>query len=93
MAVGAAAAGAKLVLGSALRYCRRHVMVTAEIDSRDDAYRWVSKLSAAAESSVVSAELLFFGFTETVSCRRVANHHLCMCSYACSQLLRVLYRR
>ncbi|WIA09054.1 hypothetical protein OEZ85_008468 [Tetradesmus obliquus] len=41
MAVGAAAAGARLALGSALRYCRRHVMVTAEIDSRDDAYRWV----------------------------------------------------
>ena len=23
------------------RYCKRHVMVQAEVDSRDDAYRWL----------------------------------------------------
>lgn len=41
MLIGAAAAGARSAVNSGLRYCRRAVMVTAEIDSRDDAYRWV----------------------------------------------------
>jgi hypothetical protein len=41
MLVGAAAAGARVALGAVASYCRRHVMITAEIDSRDDAYRWV----------------------------------------------------
>jgi hypothetical protein len=66
MAVGAAAAGARLALGSALRYCRRHVMVTAEIDSRDDAYRWVGKLRAAAAFFLkhvcsICLQMLLFG--------------------------------
>jgi hypothetical protein len=26
---------------SPARYCKRHVMVQAEVDSRDDAYRWL----------------------------------------------------
>lgn len=54
MAVGAAAAGARLALGSALRYCRRHVMVTAEIDSRDDAYRWVSPAACCTQHTLCS---------------------------------------
>ncbi|KAF6266677.1 P-loop containing nucleoside triphosphate hydrolase protein [Scenedesmus sp. NREL 46B-D3] len=58
MAVGAAAAGARLALSSALRYCRRHVMVTAEIDSRDDAYRWRdTNLAGTFGTSVVQHPL------------------------------------
>lgn len=47
MLVGAAAAAARLALAQSLGYLRRHVMLTAEIDSRDDAYRWLMHFLAS----------------------------------------------
>lgn len=41
MLLGGAAAGAAALSRRVAHYAARSVMVTAEIDSRDDAYRWV----------------------------------------------------
>lgn len=68
---GGALAAARVGIDYGLRYCRRQFMVTAEIDSRDDAYRWMmhwlSQHPQFKKSNVVSVTTSLNSFGTSVA--------------------------
>ncbi|KAF8072923.1 BCS1 [Scenedesmus sp. PABB004] len=67
--LGGSLAAARLALGAAVQLAARRVMIRAEVDSRDDAYRWIMAYLAdhprfkRATSVSVTSSLSCFGAT------------------------------